>query len=66
MVWLPALVEGADWAATGSVSAPKAPEPDQDATPETTEPPAVQGIPEVGVTGLEPVTSSLSSWRSPN
>jgi hypothetical protein len=23
-------------------------------------------VPEMGVTGLEPVTSSLSSWRSPN
>jgi integrase len=37
-----------------------------DPDPETTESPAEQGIHEVGAAGLEPATSSLSSWRSPN
>ena len=63
---LRALVEGAEWALAGtnddSATLDAAPEPD----PQTTESLAVQGIPEMGATGLEPVTSSLSSWRSPN
>ncbi len=34
--------------------------------PETTKPPCLRGLLEVGGTGLEPVTPSLSSWCSPN
>jgi Phage integrase family len=63
---LKALINGADWAGTGR-------EPDLDSTAadlspdlETEESPAGQGFREMGATGLEPVTSSLSSWRSPN
>ncbi len=63
---LRALVEGVEWALTGTNADATTQEPPPELGPETTESPAVQGIPEVGATGLEPVTSSLSSWRSPN
>lgn len=58
---LRALVEGADWAATGSEQTSGSPDPDLPADPQTTESPPEQGFREMGVTGLEPVTSSLSS-----
>ncbi len=35
-------------------------------TPESAEPPHLQGFRGMGATGLEPVTPSLSSWCSPN
>ena len=63
---LRALVEGADWAATGSESISEALADEPAPTPETQNPTTESGIPPMGVTGLEPVTSSLSSWRSPN
>jgi hypothetical protein len=63
---LPARVEGGEWPSLRTSAQSNAPVPDHAPDPETTESRAVQGIQEVGATGLEPVTSSLSSWRSPN
>jgi hypothetical protein len=67
---LRALVKGEEWAAFGHSMGTKGGSQgsasDPDPIPEHTESPAEQGIREVGAAGLEPATSSLSSWRSPN
>jgi integrase len=67
---LRALVAGEDWREfghpIGTRTASEASSAGTEAAPETTESPDLQGIRGVGATGLEPVTSSLSSWRSPN
>jgi integrase len=63
---LKALVEGADWAAMGSESASEPSSADAETASGHEKTPPERGFSGVGVTGLEPVTSSLSSWRSPN
>ena len=63
---LPALVEGEDWAVMGRKDADADVEPAESPRSESPESQSRAGIPAMGVTGLEPVTSSLSSWRSPN
>jgi integrase len=63
---LKALVEGADWAAMGSESGSDEPMPTTPVEEGPAESASESEIRAMGVTGLEPVTSSLSSWRSPN
>ena len=63
---LKALVQGADWAGTGRETRIEDSDPSLHPMPESRNPQSDAGCVRVGVTGLEPVTSSLSSWRSPN
>ena len=71
---LKALVAGEDWrrlgtglgTGLGTKDASEGSSAESEPAPEQEKTPPERGIPEVGATGLEPVTSSLSSWRSPN
>ena len=63
---LQALVEGADWAATGSESISEALADEPAPTPETQNPTTESGIPAMEPAGIEPATSCLQSRRSPN
>ncbi len=63
---LKALVEGADWAAMGSETVSEQEKAPVDAMAGEPDSASDRGLKDMGVTGLEPVTSSLSSWRSPN
>jgi len=63
---LDALVKGAEWAQTGTNPLSELPASEPATAPEQEKTPPKRGFREMGRAGLEPATSSLSSWRSPN
>ncbi len=62
---LDALVRGAEWAQTGTNPLSELPASEPATASEQEKTPPERGFRGVGRAGLEPATSSLSSWRSP-
>ncbi len=60
------VLDGVQWAQTGTTSAPSPGPEDLLRGPENDETRSGSGFQGVGRAGLEPATSSLSSWRSPD